>query len=275
MLELRIKQNIPTLKRFYYLLFLLFFVPVVTGAQEDSIIVAIDSSATPVYDDDGNFEVVEDESQEEDKHRAFMSLNLWTRDSFQLRRVDSAAIQAYLADEQFWYANYSFAKPEPVKQKEYRRSLVDHPGFETIMWIVVIAGFITFLFIFLTNNNVKLFRSSATIRDAETDANFDDIFSVNYQLEIGKAVASGKMNFAVRLLYLRLLSKLAERNIIEYKQDRTNMDYLTQLHKSRYYRDYFRLTRHYEYAWYGQFPVDREKFELIRNEFENFERNLN
>ncbi|MCG2615691.1 DUF4129 domain-containing protein [Terrimonas sp. NA20] len=262
------------MKRFYHLLFLLFFIPLIAGAQNDSVIVMMDTVAAPIYDDNGNFDD-EEESQDEEKKSEFMSLNFWIKDSFQLRRVDSSVIKAYLADDDFWYANYPFNKPEPEKEKEYRRPLVDHPAFETIMWIVVIAGFITFLFIFLTNNNVRLFRSSTPIRHQETEANFDDIFSVNYQLEIGKAIASGNMNFAVRLLYLRLLSKMAERNIIEYKQDRTNMDYLMQLYKTKYYQDYFRLTRHYEYAWYGQFPVDRGKFELIRSEFENFERNLN
>ncbi|MET0462275.1 MAG: DUF4129 domain-containing protein [Chitinophagaceae bacterium] len=263
------------MKRFYHLLFLLFLIPVVAGAQDDSITVTIDSAATPVYDEEGTIDQEEENPQEDDNQPAFLSLSLWNKDTFQLRRIDSATIKAYLKDEDFWYANYSFKKPEPVKEKEYRRPLIDHPAFETIMWIVVVAGFITFLFIFLTNNNVRLFRRSAVIREAEMDGNFDDIFSVNYQQEIGKAIAAGNLNFGVRLLYLRLLSRMAERNIIEYKQDRTNMDYLIQLYKSRYYPDYFRLTRHYEYAWYGQFPVDREKFERIRSEFENFERNLN
>jgi hypothetical protein len=266
------------LKRFYHLLFLLFFLPVFAGAQTDTVVVLADSFPAPpppAYVEEDNEEEYAEAVEDDHTIGAFLPRYSWSIDSYKLRSIDPAVIKAQQADEDFWYANYSFKKPEPVKEKEYRRALVDHPAFEVIMWIVVIAGFITFLVIFLTNNNVKLFRSSTLIKETPSEVDFDDIFSINYQLEVGKAVAAGDLNLAIRLHFLRLLSKLAERNIIEYKQDRTNMDYLMQLYKNRYYQEFFRLTRHYEFAWYGQFPVDREKYELIRNEFETFERNLN
>jgi len=103
----------------------------------------------------------------------------------------------------------------------------------------------------------------------------DDIFAIiNYQLELDKAAASGNYRFGVRLLYLRLLRNLADRNIINYTQDRTNFDYLAQLQPTGYYTDFFRLTRHYEYSWYGQFPLEQDKFIIIRKEFENFDKRL-
>lgn len=263
------------MKRFYHLLFLLFLFPVFAAAQKDSaVVVYADSFPPPAYTD-SELEESDEPAAEDERRSEFLSRIDWTKDSFQLRRVGPDVIKAQLADKDFWYANYSFNKPEPIQEKDHRAPLIAHPAFETIMWIVVIAGFVTFLVIFLTNNNVRLFRSSTAIKEAVSDVDFDDIFSINYQLEIGKAVAAGNLNFGIRLLYLQLLRRMSERNLIEYKQDRTNMDYLMQLYKTRYYQDFFRLTRHYEFAWYGQFPVDREKFELIRKEFETFERNIN
>lgn len=76
---------------------------------------------------------------------------------------------------------------------------------------------------------------------------------------------------AIRLMYLRLLKNLSERNIIQYKQDRTNLDYLMQLHPTRYYNGFFRITRNYEYSWYGEFPVSNEAYGIIKKEFDNFE----
>ena len=75
-------------------------------------------------------------------------------------------------------------------------------------------------------------------------------------------------------MFLRILKNLSDKKIIQYKQDRTNFDYLLQLHSTKYYADFFRLTRNYEYSWYGQFDIEPEKFSIIKNDFENFDRNL-
>ena len=60
----------------------------------------------------------------------------------------------------------------------------------------------------------------------------ENIFEINFQQEIDKAVQAGNYRLAVRLLFLRLLKNLAEKNIIQYQQDRTNFDYLMQLGNS-------------------------------------------
>ena len=102
----------------------------------------------------------------------------------------------------------------------------------------------------------------------------DDIFEISYSKEINKAITSGNYRLAVRLMFLQLLKNLSERNIIEYTQDRTNFDYLLQLHQSSYYKDFFRLTRNYEFAWYGHFDINKEAFSSIKSDFETFNRRL-
>jgi hypothetical protein len=63
---------------------------------------------------------------------------------------------------------------------------------------------------------------------------------------------------------------MSGKNIIQYKQDRTNLDYLLQLSNTAHYQDFFRLARNYEYTWYGNFPVNDEAWQLIKNDFEKF-----
>jgi hypothetical protein len=75
-------------------------------------------------------------------------------------------------------------------------------------------------------------------------------------------------------MFLRLLKSLADKNIIQYKPDRTDFDYLMQLHSTGYYDDFFRLTRNYEYSWYGQFDIDHERFSVMRKDFDNFDNKL-
>ena len=99
----------------------------------------------------------------------------------------------------------------------------------------------------------------------------NDDFNISVA-EIEKAIQENNYRVAIRLMFLRALKNLAQKNVIHYKQEQTNFDYLMQLHTTTYYKDFFRLTRHYEYAWYGQFAVSNSSFAIIKKEFENFDR---
>ena len=149
-----------------------------------------------------------------------------------------------------------------------------HPLFQTVLWLIIVCGFVTFLILYLYNSNASLFRKSRNIADEETDAETSDIFTINYQKEIDKAVGMSNYRLAVRLMFLRLLRNLSDKNLIQYKHDATNFDYMMQLHPTEVYPGFSRLARHYEYSWYGQFDIDKEKYSIIKNEFENFERKL-
>jgi len=192
-------------------------------------------------------------------------------DTLKFRRLPDTTIKALREDKAFWYANETFKKKE--KKKE-RVSFTTHPFFQTILWLIIIGGFVTFLILYLYNSNAALFRKSGSIADEEMEAEASDIFTINYQKEIDKAVGMNNYRLAVRLMFLRLLRNLSDKNIIQYKQDSTNWDYMMQLHSTGMSPGFSRLARNYEYSWYGQFEIDKEKYSIIKNEFENFERTL-
>jgi len=272
-------RNILPLKISNWII-LLFFLPLFTQAQQQDsarlLSTDLDSARmveTPPVQEEYTDEEAEADGEKEEA-RAFLPIWPGQTDSIEVRHLDPAAKKAQQEDEAFWYANKSFKKEKKQKGSE-REPLIMHPAFQTISWIVVVAGFITFIIIFLSNSNVGIFRKNRYIGEMEnSETDMDDIFAINYQLELDKAAASGNYRFGVRLLYLRLLRNLADRNIINYTQDRTNFDYLAQLQPTGYYTDFFRLTRHYEYSWYGQFPLEQDKFIIIRKEFENFDKRL-
>ena len=197
-------------------------------------------------------------------------------DSFQLRQLPANELKKLRDDDAFWYANATIKK-EGAKETGKQISFTSQKWFQTLLWLIIIGGFAAFMMIFLANSNVSLFsRKNRFIKDAsEEDIETDDIFAINYQKEIDKAVKNGNYRFAVRLLFLRLLRKLSDKNIIQYKQGSTNFDYLLQLNPTSYYKDFFRITRNYEYSWYGQFDVSPEAFAVIQKDVENFENNLN
>lgn len=192
-------------------------------------------------------------------------------DSLSIRRLPENIVKALKNDEDFWYADGIFQK----RKEENESGLLSAPFMKPLIWLVIIAGFVTFLVIFLSNSNTRLFRKTSKINDEEINPVTSDIFSINYQAEINKAAAAGNYRFAVRLMFLRLLRELSDTGKIQYRQDGTNFDYMMQLHGTNLYGDFSRLTRHYEYSWYGQFAIDTEKYGHIANDFENFRQRLN
>ena len=193
-------------------------------------------------------------------------------DSFQLREAAGGA--SFKDDDDFWYANAVFKKEE--KESNSSRGFINTKAFEVILWLCVVGGFVAVLIIYLSNNNASLFRSSKKIMgdQADTDPETDDIFNINYEKEINKAVNAGNYRLAVRLHFLQLLRNLSSKNIIQYAQDRTNFDYILQVQQASWYPLFFRLTRNYEYAWYGHFDIDQYKFDAIRKDFTELQKQL-
>jgi hypothetical protein len=182
-------------------------------------------------------------------------------------------------DKDFWYVDSEIKKKEKKKQGARESSYVplgQRDWFQTLLWLVIIGAFAGAIMWYLADSNIGIFRKkdTAAVGDHLTDEIPEDIFAINYQREIDKAASQGNYRLAVRLMYLRLLKDLADRNIIQYKQDKTNFDYLLQLHPTKYYNHFFRLTRHYEYSWYGHFDVEENKYSIIKNDFNQFERDI-
>ena len=194
-----------------------------------------------------------------------------------VRRLPDSAINALRNDAAFWYVNEDWNISQQKRNNTVgpSKNIFHEAWFRTLMWLIIVCSFITIIIWYLSVSNAGIFRRAPVeLIKGDEGVISDDIFDISYQKEINKAVTSGNYRLGVRLMFLQLLKNLSEKNIIEYTQDKTNLDYLLQLHQSSYYKDFFRLTRNYEYAWYGQFDINKEAFSSIKNDFEIFNRRL-
>ena len=198
------------------------------------------------------------------------------------RQARPGAVQDEKKEKAFWYADLAPDGKKPADEENEsidirppRTRLTDQTWFQSILWFIIIGGFATCIGIYLSSNNVGIFRRKNVQMAMDGDGEIpEDIFAINYQQEIEKARQAGNFRLAVRLHYLRMLKLMSERQVIRYTQDKTNFDYMMQLQGGRYYEDFFRITRDYEYSWYGQFPVTEDMYELIRHDFDRMEKEL-
>jgi hypothetical protein len=197
------------------------------------------------------------------------------QDSLKVRAVPDSIISTMKNDDAFWYANYDFKKKATTESNSLLLKLINLAWFRTLVWFLVIAGFTAVVIWYLISSNASIFRRAPyVITSSAADADSENIFEINFENEINKTIATGQYRLAVRLMFLRMLKSLSEKNIIQYKQDKTNLDYLMQVHPTAYYKDFFRLTRNYEYTWYGKFDLNPEAFTIIKNDFETFDNKM-
>lgn len=232
------------------------------------------------------------ETVSEDEPAYFMQKGVYSGiDSFTLRHLPDSVVKALLGNDDYLYGekkkeNHAASNPgsgqnnkttvKEQRPRERKTSMSQQGWFQGLLWVLIIGGFMTFLIVWLSSSNIGLFRKKRKEigSDDGEELSEEDIFAINYQREIDKAAASGNYRVAIRLLFLRLLKNMAVRNVIRYKHDSTNLDYLMQLNNSSYYNDFFRIARNYEYSWYGQFDIKEETYKIIRGDFDNFERKL-
>ena len=220
--------------------------------------------------------VVDVEEDEEDNDEPFLFRTQTRPDSLLVsaRTVRETDLAKFKKDEDFWYVNEAPKREVPRKASSFK--FFEKAWFKTLMWILVIGGFLVILIWFLLSSNVQLFHRKSAVVDGglQGEEGEENIFEIDYDAEIRKAVAGDDLRLAIRLHYLRLLKDLSQKGVIQYSQGSTNSDYVLQLYGKPYGADFFRLTRSFEYAWYGQFPISKEAFSAIETQFSNLRNRL-
>lgn len=207
---------------------------------------------------------------------AFAVIN--EKDVIVKRQVPSKKVDSLKADEDYWYANMvpERKKEAPGKKQARGKTLFQESWFRDLLWLIVLSCFIGVVIWYLYSSNILLFRRKAKpiLAEGGDEDLTDDIFALRYDAEISRAESAKNFRLAVRLWYLRILKELADNHRIDYRHERTNSDYVSQLYNTPYYRDFFRLTRNFEYTWYGQFDLSADAYEMMRTDFSNFKNGL-
>ena len=194
------------------------------------------------------------------------------------RHIPASLIDSLKNDDDFWYANATPQKKKAEKavtEQAERSSITGSKTFRDLLWIVILFSFIAVVIWYLIASNILIFRKEPKKIGSPTEEDsFDDIFSIDYEAEIAAAEKTNDYRLAVRLWYLNLLKELTDKGLIDYRYGRTNQDYVQQLYKTDYYRDFFRLTQSFDYTWYGQFNPSAGAYRTICHDFSTFKGRL-
>lgn len=221
-----------------------------------------------------------DPDENEKPEGRFQSLGEQDSLPYQVRQLPPGYTEDLKKKKDFWYADETFKKEVKKEEEKFDADytpFMQRTWVQTLLWIIMIGGFAFAIMWYLADSQVGLFRKrKVAIRDISNEEGEipEDIFAIQYQKEIDKALAKGNYRLAVRIHYLRLIRNLADQEIIRFKHEKTNLDYLMEVSSKSWYHAFFRLTRHFEYSWYGHFEVNGEMYEQISAEFSQFEKRI-
>ncbi len=225
----------------------------------------------------------------------------YSSDKIKVRISSDSTVQRLRNDDDFWYVKSveSFKKNALRLRydKQYRDSLKKEgllppdeevfvqepdsnawyaqPWLYYFIWTIIIGVFVFAVVYFLLSNKINLFsRRSAKLVSDEEETEANGVSNDSDSL-LQKYMREKNYRFAVRVLYLQLLKKLNEKEMIVFQPQFTNMHYLQQLYGSALYSSFFTVTRHYEYIWYGEFAVTETSFQKIQNDFAELKNEVN
>jgi hypothetical protein len=212
---------------------------------------------------------VSDEEKEEKEKNYLEAPSAADRAPVSLRTVPSRRLDSLRRQDEYWYWNL---KREPEKNEEpgFLARLLTSDFVRFVFWGIIAFGCLALIYFILLSLNVNLFGKRTETGAEETTADTEaDFFSRDYEGDIARALHAGDHRAAIRLRYLQLLKELSDRNIIQYRHERPNGVYVSQLLGTPYYNAFFRVTRTFEYAWYGEMPVTRAAYDFMQNDVDH------
>ncbi|SHJ83901.1 DUF4129 domain-containing protein [Pseudozobellia thermophila] len=91
---------------------------------------------------------------------------------------------------------------------------------------------------------------------------------------IQEAVNDKNFRLAVRYYYLHILKLLSEKELIAWELQKTNSDYLKEIKGIDLRRQFSEITHLYDYIWYGDFPIDENRYHKAENAFLNLQKSV-
>ena len=124
----------------------------------------------------------------------------------------------------------------------------------------------------------KLFLSDGSLllrnrRNVEVQIEEEAVLSPeHFGQQIAAAEAKKDFRMAIRYRYLKILHRLAEKNLLVPGTEKTNYQYLAELRKTApdIARRFQSIVTQYEYVWYGEYPLPDSLYREMATGFTQF-----
>ena len=201
----------------------------------------------------------------------------------EVRSIPAKNISTYKADKDFQYRQH-ITEGMSVWDRFWRwfwnkvDALMQRQGVKTgmkvLMYVLPALILIYAILRFMGMEKVMLWISGNKAVNPAFDIREDNIYGIDFTQALEDAVAQGRFREATRLHYLKTLRILSDLGRINWTKHKTNIDFAQDLAGTDLSYGFVDITRIYEYAWYGEFPVSEQEYKLVREHFNQFEKQV-
>jgi hypothetical protein len=200
-----------------------------------------------------------------------------------VRSMDSTKIKAYLKDKDFRY----FEDPESTMTlwerlmewlKRQFEKLTQYDSYYTawdiFIYLLIALAVVAIVFGIYKSEIKGLFLSNKNKNKLNVSEYLEDIHTIDYEKMIEEAIANKNFRYAIRLNYLRSLKFLSDKEIINWKIDKTNREFLREIKLNSLKSKFEKITTDFESIWYGGFEIDQTAYMHLQNYYSDFNSTL-
>ena len=140
--------------------------------------------------------------------------------------------------------------------------------------IAVVIALVVFIAIKLIGLDYKFLTGKSKTVAIPFEESLENIHEIDFDEQIDFALQNANYRLAVRLLYLKTLKQLSDKELINWQPEKTNQAYVLELENENYKQEFNTLTHQFEYIWYGEFFIDKLSFESINQSFLQFNQKM-
>jgi hypothetical protein len=175
------------------------------------------------------------------------------------------------------YKEHPKEKEKPVKSSttttETPRLNID--GIKYVIYFLVMGLIITLLvFVIRHFSKSKNSEVNATI-SLENIQNIEEkIHEVNLEALLQEALASKNYKMALRLHFLIIIKLLSQQGKIDWKKEKTNWEYHSELTDRELAGEFKEIIRSFENFWYGEYPLTEYKYQITVPDYQTLQKRL-
>lgn len=195
-----------------------------------------------------------------------------------IKKVADESIEKYTTDKDFLYDRI----PPPAESpweifmrwlnnlfNKYVSKNVPPVFWDILIWTIVAAALILIIYRLFRHEIKSVFKGKSATNKVGFIREDEDIHEMDFNQLITDSITQKEYKNAIRLSYLRLLKTLTDEDLITWKADKTNLDYIAELKQSPLQKPFKKTTVVFEHVWYGEFTINENHFDetmLIFNE---------
>lgn len=146
---------------------------------------------------------------------------------------------------------------------------------QILIWSIIILSIVIIVWLLSRSELVSLVKPKSKATAFNFSDVTEDLGTINFDQKINEAEKQSDYRLAIRWHYLKILFVLDKKGLISFASFKTNIDYSNELKGKAYHPGFIKLSRIYEYVWYGQFELNEASYQSNASEFKTIEKQLN